>query len=154
MTIQTEWTIRNLPGELLAVLDPSLLADFEDCSRQLLDEMPTALRTLMVLTKWYPAPMRGEREDEVVTSFVCSASVLEALREIDPECPPDQLCYALLEAILNGILSVDRILVRQLAYAPALPPLESETASLVMAHRGRYRHLDTSLYYLTRTGGL
>ena len=154
MTTQSAWTIRALPGEQVAVLDPSLLADFEDCFRQVLDEIPAALRTLVVLTKWYRAPLRGEREDEVVTSFVCSTSVLEDLREIDPECPPDQLCYALLEAILNGLLSVDRILVRQLPYAPAPPPVESEAASLIMAHRGRYRHLDTSLHYLTCTGGL
>jgi hypothetical protein len=153
MTTQSAWTIRSLPGEQVALVDPCLLDDFDDCFRQVLAEIPATLRTLVVLTKSYPAPLRGEREDEVVTSFVCSCSVLEDLREIDPECPPDRLCYALLEAILNGILGVDRILVRQLPYASATTPVDSEPASLIMAHRGRYRHLDTSLYYLTRTSG-
>jgi hypothetical protein len=150
MTISTAHTIRNLPGGQIAVLDDSLLPDFEDSSRQVLAEMPPGLGTLVVLTKWKPAPMRGEREDDIVSSFVCTSSVLQDLREIDPECPPDQLCYALLEAILNGILTVDRILVRQLPYSPAPLPSVAEAASVIMAHRGRYRHLDTSLYYLTR----
>lgn len=150
MTISTTYTIRNLPGGRLAVVDDSLLPDFENCSAEVVAEMPPGLSTLVVLTKWKPAPLRGEREDDIVSSLACPASVLQHLREIDPECPPDQLCYALLEAILNGILRVDRILVRQLPYSPASPPSLPDAASLIMAHRGRYRHLDTSLNYLTR----
>ncbi|HYL77148.1 MAG TPA: hypothetical protein VEU96_23230 [Bryobacteraceae bacterium] len=150
MITSTAHTIRNLPGGLIAVLDDYLLPDFEDSSRQVLAEMPPGLSTLVVLTKWKPAPLRGEREDDIVSSFVCTSSVLQDLREIDTDCPPDQLCYSLLEAILNGILTVDRILVRQLPYPLAPLPAVAEAASVVMAHRGRYRHLDTSLYYLTR----
>jgi hypothetical protein len=137
-------------------LDPSTAPLFEKCAERVLAEFDDALRTVVVLVPWQASPDRYQRMDGVVHSFACTPAIHEDLLAIDPACPPDQLCFSLLEAMLNGNIAVDRVVVRQLPFPEHFSDdkVDPVPASLIMAHRGRPGYLQTSLHYLSKANGL
>jgi hypothetical protein len=138
------------------LLDPSIAPLFEKCAERVLAEFHEGLRTVVVLIPWQASPDRYQRIDGAVHSFACTPAIHEDLLAIDPACPPDQLCFSLLEAMLNGNIAVDRVVVRQLPYPEHFPheTVDPVPASLIMAHRGRLAYLQTSLHYLSKANGL
>jgi len=123
----------------VVVLDPSTAPLFEKYAERVLAEFPGGLRTVVVLVPWQASPDRFQRVDGAVRSFACSPAVHEDLLAIDPACPPEHLCYSLLEAMLNGNIAVDRVVVRQLPFSEhfSSEKVDPVPASLIMAHRGR-----------------
>jgi hypothetical protein len=138
------------------LLDPSTAPLFEKCAERVLAEFHEGLRTVVVLIPWQASPERYQRMDGAVRSFACSPAIHEDLLAIDPACPPGQLCFSLLEAILNGNIAVDRVVVRQLPFPEHFSndKVDPVPASLIMAHRGRPGYLQTSLHYLSKANGL
>jgi len=138
------------------VLDPSTAPLFEKYAERVLAEFPGGLRTVVVLVPWQASPDRYQRMDGAIRSFACSPAVHEDLLMIDPACPPEHLCYSLLEAMLNGNIAVDRVVVRQLPFSEhfSSEKVDPVQASLIMAHRGRPGYLQASLHYLSKANGL
>jgi len=137
-------------------LDPSIAPLFEKCAERVLAEFHEGLRTVVVLIPWQASPDRYQRMDGAVHSFACTPAVHEDLLAIDPACAPEHLCYALLEAMLNGNIAVDRVVVRQLPYPEHFTDhkVDPVPAGLIMAHRGRPGYLQTSLHYLSKANGM
>jgi hypothetical protein len=140
----------------VVVLDPSTAPLFEKYADRVFAEFPDGLRTVVVLVPWQASPDRYQRIDGTVSSFACTPAIHDDLLAIDPSCPPDQLCFSLLEAMLNGDIAVDRVVVRQLPYPEHFSNrrVDPVPSSLIMAHRGRPGHLQTSLHYLSKANGL
>jgi hypothetical protein len=142
--------------EPVVVLDRSTESLYEKYGDLIAAEFPQGLRTVVVLSPWLASPDRYQRIDGAVRSFACSPSIHQDLLQIDPACPLEQLCFSLLEAMLNGNIAVDRVVVRQLPFPEHFSnhKVDPVAAGLIMAHRGRPAYLQTSLHYLSRANGL
>ncbi|HEY6393528.1 MAG TPA: hypothetical protein VIX89_19755 [Bryobacteraceae bacterium] len=140
----------------VVVLDRVTRPLFEKYAERVLAEFPEGLRTVVVLVPWQAAPVLNQRTHGAVHSFACTPTILEDLLAIDPACPPEHLCYSLLEAMLNGNITVDRVVVRQLPFPEHFSnqKVDPVPASLIMAHRGRPGYLQASLHYLSKANGL
>jgi hypothetical protein len=142
-------------SQWIAVINPDLVSRFFESTAALWLDMGSPSAAI-VLVGWRPAPEKEAKTDGRITSFVCSAPVFRRALQWAPKGPfrLRQLCFYLLDALINGRVAVDRLLVRQL---PCRVPsaLADETKSdtvVIMPHRGRMRHLATALAFL-RNGG-
>ncbi len=140
----------------IVVLDRSTAPLFEKYADRVGAEFRGGVRTVVILVPWQASPDSYQRMDDAVHSFACSSAIHEDLLSIDPACPPGQLCFSLLEAMLNGNIAVDRVVVRQLPFPEQFSDrkVEPVPASVIMAHRGRPGYLQTSLHYLEKANGL
>jgi hypothetical protein len=156
MTASGFTTISSTNHTPLVKLDAATAAHFERHAAEVFAEFHDGLRTVVVLMPWQEPPDRYQRIDGAVRSFVCSPAVFDELLAIDPECPDEELCFSLLEAMMNGNIAVDRVLVRQLPYPEhaVQRKVDPIPASLIMAHRGRLGYLRTSLDFLSKANGL
>src|SRR5260370_3985802 len=86
------------------------------------------------------APRWRVRWDGAARSFVCSAATFLRLWNMEPHRSPEELTFALLNAIMNGRLKVDRLYVRQVPLL--LPPRRVAPVpgaiALLIAHPGRW----------------
>ena len=143
-------------AQWLAVIHPELLSRFFESTAALSAEMANP-STAIVMLGWRPAPEKEAKTDCRVTSFLCNAAVFGAALQWAPKGPfrLRQLCFYLLDAIINGRVAVERLLVRQLpCRMEAAPDHETESdAVVIMPHRGRMRHLATALGFLHNGDG-
>ena len=145
---------RVAPG-MVALLDSETERLFAESERSLIAELEDGAAGVAILLPWRDAPSYDSREDGTVHSFLCGEAVLTRLRADHPGAPEDRLGFLLLQAILNGELAVERLVIRQ------LPHLDGETATadcggesaLLMAHRGSPDHLRIALRYLPPPNG-
>jgi len=134
----------------VALLDARTAPLFEASEGALLCELSSELATAIVLLPWIPPPQDKERDDGLVCSFLCTKSVLDELVVLYAGTPDDRLCFCLFDAILNGRLTVPRLLVRQLPYREreVLHDSQAGPAALLMPHRGSPAHLRVALAHL------
>jgi hypothetical protein len=141
-------------GDAFLVLDKRLKAEFEQSVETLWREIPAGESVFMVLVPRRAAPQVDPYFDEPVSSFLCSPDVLRAFLKLEIDCWPQTICFAILQAIANGVIRVDRLLVRQLPHTELRGATPTPApVSLLMPHRGDPRHLDAALHYLSRTEG-
>jgi hypothetical protein len=146
---------RSVAPASVALLDAATKSLFAESERALVAELEGCAAGVAILLPWRVAPAYDSREDGTVHSFLCSEAVLNRLLADHPDVPEDRLCYLLLQAILNGDLAVDQLLVRQLPHPDREnAAVEGEGASaLLMAHRGNPDHLRIALSYLPPANG-
>ncbi len=139
----------------VAVINPRLRAEFAVSAPNLLRDFDFSIPTMVVLLARSPLPKVSASQGEPVFAFICSASVLRNFLVLAPGTPLEQLCFALLHAIMNGRLLVERIFVRQLPYwgKIVLSHGHGEPASLIMAHRGSRDHLEAALHFIHQAEG-
>jgi hypothetical protein len=148
LTSQTKW---------IAVIHPSLISQFYESVAALSVEM-AGPSIAMVLVAWRPAPEVEAKGEGRITSFLCTSAVFRCALQWVETAPIRlrQLCFYLLDALINGRVSVDRLVVRQLPRPVIVDGLREsvrpETA-VIMPHRGTVRHLDTALSFLHRSAG-
>lgn len=139
LTVQAQW---------VAVVHPDLLSRFFESTAALSLDMASPSAAI-VLVGWRPAPEQEAKTDCRITSFLCSAPVFRVALQWAPKGPfrLRQLCFYLLDAIINGRVAVDRLLVRQLPcrIEPAPASETKSDAVVIMPHRGTVRHLATAL---------
>ena len=153
LTAQSKWVV---------VIHPTLSSEFFEAAPVLSVEM-AAPSIAMVLVAWRPAPEVEAKGEGRISSFLCSSTVFrQALEWADPSAMRlRQLCFYLLDALINGRVFVDRLLVRQLPRPSELhkseQPAANDTvhpeAAVIMPHRGMVRHLDTALRFLHGSSG-
>jgi hypothetical protein len=137
--------------DLVLVLDPKTRKVFDESAEALLNEMRSPVPTLIVLMPRRPAPVAYEEVE--VFSFICSASVFRDLLAFREGIPTNRLCFAMLYAILNGHVQVDKILVRQIPYSSPAALHQEDAAAVIMPHRGKLEHLERALYFLNQMAG-
>jgi hypothetical protein len=136
--------------DLVLVLDPEARKVFDESAEALISEFSSPVPTLIILIPRRPAPTYGY-DEEGIFSFICSASVFRDLLAYREGISTDRLCFAMLYAMLNGHVKVDRVLTRQIPYAnPTTLRREEATAAVIMPHRGKLEHLERALYFLGR----
>jgi len=144
-------------SQWIAVVHPELRERFFESRPALSSEMAARPSAAIVLVGWRPAPLKEAKTDGRITSFLCSAEVFGGALRWAPEGPfrLRQLCFYVLDAIINGRVMVDRLVVRQLPLSPdALPSRESmPQTAVIMPHRGTVRHLETALRFLQHNVG-
>lgn len=155
----------NLSGVLEEPIDSVLIlarrsyAEFLESADLLLKLVLTAQSTLVILVPREAAPTDVDvTSDPDVSSLLCTPGMLKQLIALRPDLSPRDACYELLEAILNGDISdVDHIFVRQIpdtSSGPITAICSDGPTALLMAHRGRRRHLRIALRYLLRCRGV
>jgi len=136
--------------EWVGVLGPGLHELFASSACGLVANMPPGTRSVSILVPRMEPPSNGSRFDGTASSFICSSSVFRSLMRLEPRAGTE-LTFALLHAIMNGKISADRLLVRQLPLETRITPaIKHQAISLIMAHRGRVRHLATALSYIEK----
>jgi hypothetical protein len=137
-------------SKMALLLDRESEEAFNHSENNLLDGINPRCTAVIILIPWRRPPTDDMRDDGAVHCLLCSVEVLERLRSLYPSAGVDKLCFLLLKAILNGEITVDQLLIRQLPYAvPQVPQFAaSEPAALLMAHRGRAKHLQMALLFL------
>ncbi|HUA61171.1 MAG TPA: hypothetical protein VML19_20570 [Verrucomicrobiae bacterium] len=141
---------RTVAPGMVALLDPAVQALVDAAAPRLVCELEAGPAAIVLLA-WQPPPGRIARDDGPVHSFVCSPSVRDRLLAAHPDAPPESLCCLLLEALLDGSIGLDRLLVRQLPLPDAdtePAPVDPVPTALIMAHRGSVDHLRVALRYI------
>jgi hypothetical protein len=139
--------------DAVLVLDTMLWEAFHTSAGALLDLMPAAESTVIVLVSRRPPPVTQFRSDGPVFSFLCSPAVLKQALTHSPDAAARDLCFEVLHQILNGSIEpLDRLMVRQI---PAEPSTGVQAhldlpATVIMAHRGPQHYLGTALHYLSK----
>jgi len=135
-------------------LDDRLRGTFDESLGTLWQDIPAGEATFMVLIPRQAAPLVDPYFGEPATSFVCSASVFSQYLALGVDCWPQSICFALLRAIADGVIAVDRLVVRQLPEtAHGAGRHTTVPKALLMPHRGNPQHLGSALRYLHRAAG-
>ena len=140
----------ELPGpgvDAIAVLSPSVAALFPGSAANLFADPPWQDSWVTVLLPWREPPTRSIRADGTAESFCCSSGVFSNLLKTAHAEKIESLCFALLDAILNGEAEVQRLLVKQLPldHTWVSPVALDQSAALIMAHRGPKHFLTAAL---------
>jgi hypothetical protein len=142
------------PTSVVLLLESSLLRAFDESLKTLWQDMPAEESICMVLAPREAAPVDDPYYGDPATSFLCSAGVFSQYLALRVDCWPQTICFALLRAIADGLITVDRLLVRQLPETRQRTLRDSALSkALLMPHRGDPRHLRSALNYLGRTAG-
>src|ERR1019366_3223838 len=119
------WAELAGPGiDAIAVLSPGVAALFPQSSAHLSRDVMGEDLWMTVLVPWREPPTRSIRADGLADSFCCSPEVFSDLLKTVSAVSSERLCFSLLDAILNGKIAVQNLLVRQL-------PLDESCASPV-----------------------
>jgi hypothetical protein len=140
----------ELPGpgvDAIVVLSPDVTELFPGSAANLFHVAPWHDSWVTVLLPWQEPPTRSVRADGIAESFCCSSGVFADLLKTARAEGIESLCFRLLDAILNGNVAVQTLLVRQLPLDPswASPAELGHNAALIMAHRGPKRFLTAAL---------
>jgi hypothetical protein len=165
---------RAVPPTGVALLDGETEPLCAGSERALGRELEGCAGALVILLPWRGAPEYDSRDDGTVHSFLCGEALLNRLLGDHPGVPEHRLCYVLLQAILNGELAVERLVIRQLPHpdretavadvgkAPGAGMSACATkrvdgmegaSAVLMAHRGSLDHLRIALSYLPPPNG-
>jgi hypothetical protein len=135
----------------IAVVHPDLVSPFFESTAALTLDIASPSAAI-VLIGWRPAPEKEAKTDCRITSFLCSVPVFRIALQWAPKGPLRlrQLCFYVLDAIINDRVAVDRLLVRQLPWRPEPAPANGTKSDsvVIMPHRGTVRHLATALGFL------
>ncbi len=122
----------------------------------LLEEIPESEKAFVALVPRAAAPAIDSAYGEPIASFACSANVFLQFLGLGIDCHAETLCFAVLRAIANRDIDVDRLLVRQIPFARrgVMTPAAAATAkALVLPHRGSSEFLRASLRQIARAAG-
>jgi len=146
------WAELAGPGiDAIAVLSPEVAELFPQSTANLSRDVMGQDLWMTVLVPWREPPTRSIRADGLADSFCCSPEVFSELLKTLSEVSGERLCFSLLDAILNGRIAVQNLLVRQLPLdeSCASPVALPQNAALIMAHRGPKQFLTSALRFVT-----
>jgi hypothetical protein len=153
----TGCTLQNLTadaGDAILFVEDHLRGDCDRSLAALWEDIPEGESTFIVLVPRGDPPRVDPHYGRPVASFLCSPGVFAELLAMHPDCWPETFLFAILSSIANGVLGVDRLLVRQI---PAGEPARRGTCTIAKAvlvpHRGEPLHLRSALRYLSRARG-
>jgi len=151
-------SLRNLTLQSEAVLlyDARHAAEIGESVAALLEEIPEAEKTFIALVPRAAAPAIDSDYGEPISSFACSANVFLQFLGLGIDCHAETLCFAVLRAIANGYIEVDRLLVRQIPFVRRCVVSAAAATSakaLVLPHRGSPAFLRASLKQIARAAG-
>jgi hypothetical protein len=139
--------------DVVAVLAPGCAEDFLRTAPRLLADTPREGAWAMLLVPWKEPPIYGRRNDGPVWSFACTSPLMQRLLANAGSPVLAELSFLLLHGILNRVLDVEALWVRQVKTPVELSgfphPLDTR-ASLIMAHRGPFRFLEAALSLIDR----
>lgn len=145
-----------LRSDAVFVYDAKQAAEIDQSVDALLEEIPEAENTFIALVPRKAAPALDSDYGEPTASFACSANVFLRFLSLGIDCHAETLCFALLRAIANGDIDVDRLLVRQIPFAQrrvVTSTAVDAAKALVLPHRGSPSFLRASLKQIARTAG-
>jgi hypothetical protein len=143
-------------SDAVLVYDAAAAEQIGESLADLREELPAAQQVFIALVPLAATPAIDSAYGEPIASFVCSADVFLRFLGLGIDCYPETLCFALLRAIANGDIAVDRLLVRQIPLAPrdaASLVSGAPATALVLPHRGSAAFLRASLNQIARAAG-
>jgi hypothetical protein len=141
-------------ADAVLFLDNTLRKAFHASKGSLWRDMPDGKSTFIVLVPRRAAPETDPYFGEPSSSFLCSPDILQRYVALNIDCWPQTILFALLRAIFDGLIHVDRLLVRQIPVREQrMPAGETTPKALLMPHRGDPKHLTTALDFLSRMEG-
>jgi hypothetical protein len=141
--------------DVFVVLDPETREALGEALPSVLEEFSPGQSALIFLLPWQTPPETHMRDDGPVYSFACSASLLRSLAEERDNSSIARLSFEILSAVADGVVHVDKLLVRHFPRpeAPRPSPAEPPSTAVIMAHRGKPTHLAAALRYLQKAAG-
>ncbi|HEY4085709.1 MAG TPA: hypothetical protein VGM43_07205 [Bryobacteraceae bacterium] len=143
-------------SDAVLVYEASAAPEIEESLAALVEELPAGEQVFIALVPRAAAPATDSAYGEPISSFVCSAGVFLRFLDLGIDCYPETLCFAVLRAIADGDIEVDRLLVRQIPLASrdvAISAAAAPGAALVLPHRGSTAFLRASLKQIARAAG-
>ncbi len=150
--VVSSWSELTRPGiDAVAVLSQEVAELFSRSADNIFCDIPWFDLWVTILLPWREPPTRSVRADGRADAFCCSAEVFSDLLEIERAESCAALCFKLLNAVMNGRIAVQRLQVRQLPLSDSASSLaaSSESAALIMAHRGPKHFLVSALRFAT-----
>jgi hypothetical protein len=149
-------SLRDLANnsDAVVVFDECVAGDIDDSIGALWAEIPSGETAFIALVPRMAAPQIDSSYGPPISSFLCSSGVVA--RFLDPGAVywGKSLCFAVLRAIADGILEVDRLLVRQIPFLEGrVYGRETAGKALVVPHRGDAAFLRTALQYIGKSAG-
>ena len=146
----------TLQSEAVLVYDAKHASEIEESVVALIEEIPEGEKAFIVLVPRAAAPAVDSDYGEPISSFLCSSDVFMQYLGLGIECHAETLCFAVLRAIANGDIEVDRLMVRQFPFARRLfmaAAGEASAKALILPHRGSPAFLRASLKQIARAAG-
>lgn len=158
--------LRNSPGQAFSlrdladrsdavlVYDERCAGEIEESIAALWEDVPPGETAFIALVPRAAAPPIDAHYCEPVSSFLCSSEVFNRFLCMGIDCRAGTLCFAVLRAIANEDIEVDRLLVRQIPCAERrVSAQDNGPRALVLPHRGDPAFLRASLKYIGRAAG-
>ena len=143
-------------SDAVLVYEATAEAEIGESLVALMEELPADERAFIALVPRAECPAIDSSYAEPIASFMCSADVFLRFLDLGIDCYPETLCFAVLRAIANGDIEVDRLLVRQIPFLRrhiVTPAAGGPAAALVLPHRGNTAFLRASLKQIARAAG-
>jgi hypothetical protein len=150
------YSLRELAGnsDAVVVFEESLADPIDDSIAALWQEIPPGETAFIALVPRRAAPQIDSSYGTPISSFLCSSEVFVRFLDSGIDCPAGKLCFAVLRAIANGALEVDRLLVRQVPFLQRrFYGRETAAKALVLPHRGDAVFLRAALKYIGKSAG-
>ena len=150
------YSLRELAGnsDAVVVFDEGIAGEIDDSITALWQEIPCGETAFIALVPRMAAPQIDSSYGTPISSFLCSSEVFVRFLDGGIDCVARTLCFAVLRAIADGVLEVDRLLVRQIPFLQRrVYGRETAAKALVLPHRGDPAFLRAALKYIGKSTG-
>jgi hypothetical protein len=151
------YSLRELAADsdAVVVFDERIAGEIDDSIPALWEEIPSGETAFIALVPRMAAPQIDSCYCTPISSFLCSSEVFARFLDPGIDCVARTLCFALLRAIADGAVEVNRLLVRQIPFLHR-PVYGRETVAkaLVLPHRGDPAFLRAALKYIGKSAGV
>jgi hypothetical protein len=150
------YSLREVAGnsDAVVVFDERIAGEIDDSIAALWEEIPRDETAFIALVPRMAAPQIDSSYCTPISSFLCSSEVFARFLDRGIDCRARTLCFALLQAIADGAVEVDRLLVRQIPFFQRrVYGRETAAKALVLPHRGDPAFLRAALKYIGKSAG-
>lgn len=140
-------------SEAVLVFDELASGEMDESLAALWEDVPDGQTAFVALVSRRPAPQVDPAYCEPISSFLCSSEVFTRFLQLGTNPCAKTLCFAVLRAIAEGDIEVDRLVVRQIPlHHPRVYGVTAPKA-VILPHRGSETYLRAALKYLGKTAG-
>lgn len=141
-------------SDAVLVFEERVAKEIDESLATLWEEIPAGETAFIALVPREAAPRIDAHYCDPISSFLCSSAVFARFAELGINCWARTLCFAVLRAIAEGNIEVDRLLVRQIPFRqPRAYGQKTVPKALVLPHRGGETYLRAALKYIGKSAG-
>ncbi len=140
-------------SEAVLVIDEAAGEGIQESLAALWEEVPPGESAFIVLVPRRPAPRVDPHYGDPTSSFFCTSDVFSRFLDLGIDCWARTLCFAVLRAIADGAIEVDRLLVVQTPLPEPRVYPAAPRKTVIVPHRGKEDYLRATLRYIRKSIG-